>query len=294
MLAMGVLAIAATAATAIVASHAAWSRERQHGADLVQARALVRAGTDWGRAILGEDRRTSHADHFGEPWALRLPPLRIENAELGGRLDDQQGAFNLNNLAVEGRADPAQLASFRRLLSILGLSVSLADALADWIDAGIVRGTPAGIAPGHYAALPAPYPAANQPLTDIAELAAVDGYTPEVLVRLGPFVTVLPSATAVNVNTAPAEVLMAVVPGLDLDTARELIARRERAYFRDRSDFLRALPAAARPVAADVSAGSDFFTATLAVRVGEAEARAVVLLRREGKGWPVVVWRKQS
>jgi general secretion pathway protein K len=294
VLAMGVLALAATAAVAIVVSHTAWSRERQQGADGIQAHVLVRAGMDWARAVLSDDRRTSSADHFGEPWALRLPPIRIENAELSGQLDDQQGAFNLNNLAAAGSIDPAQMACFRRLLSVLGLPGHLADALADWIDADAELRLPGGAEDGYYAALPAPHLAANRPLTDVVELAVVRGFEAEVMARLRPFVTALPRFTAVNVNTATPEVLAAVVPGLSLDAARELVAQRERVFFRDRNDFLRRLPATARPAGRDIAASSDFFTATLIVRVGEAEARGVVLLLREGMGWPAVVWRKQS
>jgi general secretion pathway protein K len=110
--------------------------------------------------------------------------------------------------------------------------------------------------------------------------------------RLGPFVTALPRATALNVNTAPPEVLAAVVRGLDLEEARSLGARRERAYFRTPAEFLLQLPPGAAVDGADVTASSQFFLASVRASIGDAQARGTALLAREAGGWPAVVWRK--
>ena len=107
VLAMGVVALAAIAAAAMLASQSTWSRHAELGAEHVQAQALVQAGVDWARALLSDDRRVSSVDHLGEPWALRLPPVPVDNGELAGQIDDQQGAFNLNNLFSERQAQPA-------------------------------------------------------------------------------------------------------------------------------------------------------------------------------------------
>lgn len=53
---------------------------------------------------------------------------------------------------------------------------------------------------------------------------------------LRPFAIVLPARTLVNANTAPAEVLAAVIPSLSLDRARALVQARDRAYFRNVGD----------------------------------------------------------
>jgi general secretion pathway protein K len=75
------------------------------------------------------------------------------------------------------------------------------------------------------------------PLSSLSGLLDVPGYTPAMIVRLAPFVTVLPVATPVNVNTAPAEVLVAVIPGLSLTAAQTVVAERTKAYFRDTGDL---------------------------------------------------------
>ena len=103
VLAMGVVALAAIAAAAIMVSQSTWARRAELGASHVQAKALLQAGADWARAVLSDDRRLSSVDHLGEPWALRMPPMPVENGELQGQIEDQQGAFNLNNLVSGGK-----------------------------------------------------------------------------------------------------------------------------------------------------------------------------------------------
>jgi general secretion pathway protein K len=264
VLAMGVVAMAAIAAAAMLASQSTWSRHAELGAEHAQAQALVQTGVDWARALLYDDRRMSGVDHLGEPWAMRLPPVPVDNGELAGQIDDQQGAFNLNNVFSGSKQNPAQVLQLRRLLQILGLPEALADA----------------------------YLAAGRPLIDAAELALIPGFDEAARARLRPFVTALPRFTALNVNTASPEVLAAVIEGLDLDAARELVAQRERAYFRTRAEFIAQLPAGTVAGGNDVATGSQFFLARVRVTIGAAQARGAALLERGSSGWPSIVWRK--
>jgi general secretion pathway protein K len=264
VLAMGVVALAAIAAAAMLASQSTWSRHTELRAEHVQAQALVAAGVDYTRALLSEDRRVSSVDHLGEPWALRVPPVPVDNGELSGRIEDQQGAFNVNNLYRNGTISPSHVAQFRRLLEILGLPDSLADAVL----------------------------ALNRPLIDIAELALVPGFDAAVRARLRPFVTALPRYSSVNVNTATPEVLAALVRDLELEDARALAEERNRAYFRNLSEFLMKLPPGATVDGNDITTASQYFIATVRVTIGEAQARGTALLARESNAWPTVVWRK--
>lgn len=292
VLAMGVVAMAAIAATAIMATQATWGRESELARDHVQARFVAQAAVDWARAVLSDDRRTSSVDHAGEPWALRLPPMSIENGSLTGHIEDQQGLFNLNNLVRNGRADPVQLARYQRLLAVLGLPDVLANSLADWIDSDSQAHPRGGAEDDYYLSLPTPYLAANRTLSDTAELALVRGYDADVLARLRPFVTALPRETAVNVNTAPAEVLAAIIGGLDVGQARALVAQRERAYFRDIADFTNRIPNELRAGIDGITVSSGFFAVTVRVTIGETESLGTALLARDRAGWPDIVWRK--
>jgi len=268
VLAMGVVALAALTATALLVAQSTWARQVELAAGHAQARLMMQAGLDWARAVLSDDRRAGNADHPGEPWALRLPPIPVDNGNLAGRIEDQQGRFNLNNLLRNGKIDPAQLAHFRRLLSVLDLAAAHADALAAWIEAD------------------------RRPLADAADLALVRGFDEQARARLRPFVTALPRFTAVNANTASPEVLAAVVDGLGLDDARAIVEQRERAHFRNFGEFFSRLPPGFVVPTENISVSSDYFIATMRVSIGAAQARGSALLWREGAGWPVVVWRK--
>ena len=292
VLAISVVALAALVASAIMVSQSTWARQLELTAEHVQARAVLQAGADWARAVLADDRRVSSVDHLGEPWALRLPPMPVENGELVGQIEDQQGLFNLNNLVTDGKVNVAQLAHYRNLLATLGLPDVLAYTLVDWIDADSQPQPQGGAEDAYYLALETPYRTANRPLIDVAELALVSGYDVSVRARLHPYVTALPGFTAVNVNTAPPEVLAAVIEGLDLGSAQALVTQRDRAYYRDGDDFSKRLPRGVTANAGEIGVSSDYFVATLRVTIGGAQARGKALLARPGTGWPSVIWRK--
>lgn len=292
VLAMAVVALSALAATAMMSAQSVWARQSELAADHIQAQMLVQVGVDWTRAVLSDDRRVSNEDHLAEPWALRLPSIPVENGSLQGHIEDQQGKFNLNNLIQDGKIDPYQLAHFQRLLSTLSLPPALAESLADWIDEDSEPQPQAGAEDGYYLGLQPPYLAANRPLIDVAELALVRGYDSKVRTRLRPYISALPFTTPVNVNTASAEVLAAVIDELDLQGARALVVRRDRAYFRDYSEFLNQLPKGVIAASDKVAFASDYFLVQMRVSIGSAQARSTALLVRTDTGWTDVLWRK--
>lgn len=292
VLAMGVVTLAAIAAAAMLTSQSTWSRHAELTAEHVQAQSLVQAGVDWARALLSDDRRVSDVDHLGELWAVRLPPVPVDNGQVAGQIDDQQGKFNLNNAVQNGAVSPAHVRQFQRLLRLLGLPEALAGSLVDWMDADSEPQAQGGAEDGYYQGQQPPYLPANRALTDVAELALVRGFDAGVRARLRPFVAALPRSTSLNVNTASPEVLAAVIGELDLDAARALAAKRDRAYFRNLADFLLQLPPGAVVDGNDVTTVSQYFVASVRVTIGDAQAGGSALLARESAGWPTVVWRK--
>lgn len=290
VMAMAVVALAALAATALLLSQSVWTRGVELDSNHRQAQRVLEAGLDWSRALLYDDLRASQVDHAGEPWAMQMPPIPVEGGQLAGAIQDQQARFNLNNLVSNGMVDAEQQACLQRLLELLDLPGSLAVSLGDWLDAdGIAQG---GAEDAYYLGLDAPYLAANRPLADLDELARVRGFEPAVRERLRPFVTALPRATAVNVNTASPEVLAALLPGLGLEAARALVVSRERSIFLDRTGFLTRLPEGVRLAPERISVNSDYFLVTLSVELHGAQARGSALLVRDSAGWPGVAWRK--
>ena len=292
LMAIGVSALAATAATAMLALQTVWAREHVLRADHAQARVLTGAAIDWSRAVLAQDRRAGGPDHLLEPWALEVGPVSVENGTASGALVDQQGLFNLNNLVNGGGASARHVERFERLLTTLGLPRSLADALVDWLDADALPRSADGAEDAYYARLEPPYAAANRTLADLSELGLVRGFDAAVRARLHGYVTALPGRTAVNVNTAPAEVLVAAMPGMSVREAHAVVARRAREPYTGLPELLGAIAAPVDATLDDVGFSSDYFTVTVEVQVGDAQARATALLARRGTPWPAVMWRK--
>jgi general secretion pathway protein K len=298
----GVVVIVALLIVALAASTAAYMLQQQDFAarqleaarDYEQARWVLRGGTHWARAILAEDARNSSVDHGRELWASGLPATDIEQGRISGAIHDQQGLFNLNNLARDGKSSERDIAALKRLLATLSLRADLAEAIADWIDADSVP-NPRGAEDADYLRLPSPYRAANRPITALDDLLRVRGVDEAVLARLRPFVTALPRRTPVNVNLAPPEVLAGVVEGLSLTEAQVLAGNRSAAPFRDRDEFRARLPRRELEARDDeISVDSQFFLVDGRAQVGKADLRIRALLQRNGASLPAIVWQRLS
>ncbi|MFC4159564.1 type II secretion system minor pseudopilin GspK [Chitinimonas lacunae] len=297
-----VTAVAVAALVAALASFMAWRfglwlRQVDNQHDMAQARIVARAAVNLARLMLQSDaRRNDIVDHAGETWAMPIPSLPVEKGTVGGRILDAQGRFNLNNLVRSGVVSGPDLEAYQRLLAQLGLREELAMALVDWIDADDRTHFPGGAEDQEYLSRDNPYRTSNRELFDLAELARVQGYTPEVVERLEPFVTALPQATTVNVNFAPAEVLMALLPGLDLPTAQSLVRQRETEPFLQLSQFTAALPPAlADLVTADkLSVTTRYFYTDADARFGRVSLSYRALVERFNDQVPRIVWMKRK
>ena len=291
IVAMLVAALAATVALSLAAGQQQWFSMVEQRRDQVQAQALAQAGVQWARQILFEDARTGRLDYLGEPWALPMPAIPIENGSIEGRIVDAQGLLNVNNLAATTSVGTAERARFERLFARLGLPPITLDAIADWIDPdGAPR--PTGAEDAWYAAQPVPTLAANQPIVRTAELALVRGMSAAAVSALTPYVAALPEGTKLNVNTAPAAVLAASLNGLAESALPGVIADRAKKPYSTLPDFRARLPAGTtldKEEALGVS--SDYFIVTVRARQGATQSQARAVLKRGGGGWPVVLWQ---
>ena len=288
-----VVAIASALASHIVWRQQVWTRQVENLRDAAQGQAVARAGVDWAGLILAEDRRRNQVDHLNESWATPVA-VPVEYGRASGALADMQGRFNLNNLVRDGQVSLDDVAAFQRLLILLELPPELADALVDWLDAdGLPHGSH-GAEDAWYLALDPPGHAANQPLADVAELSLLRGYTHDIVARLAPHVAALPGFTPVNVNTATAPVLAALLPALTLEQARRLVAERGDGWRSPealRAELGPAQWAGAREAA--LTAASDYFQLTLEVEFGRVRQRHLAIYRRTGHSAPDVLWAKR-
>ena len=284
-------ALLVVALSAILVSGMLWRQQVQirrieNQRLLAQAQWISRSALDWTRLILRSEADTSPTvTYLGGVWGVPIAKTRLSDflgqigevraqqgaqTYLSGSIEDAQAKFNLRNLVSTPTPgvltiNVEQIASFQRLLALLGLNGSLAKTTALQMRAGLAQsatrfqtqsrrtddranaaiGTIAAIAQGggtgggNFTDDPglkdadSNAPVAPLQMITVDSLLDVPGFTPEAVERLRPFVTVLPTTTAVNMNTAPAEVIAAVVPGMNLSQAQAFVARRETVFFHD-------------------------------------------------------------
>jgi general secretion pathway protein K len=292
IIAILIVALSTTLAVYVSQQQSLWQRQVEAEFDRAQAHHLYIAGVDWARAVLADDARNNTSDHEDELWALRLPAMPAEGGNVSGVIEDLQGLFNLNNLVRNGSSSPVYVAQFQNLLGTLGLPGELASSLADWMDSDSEMQRPDGAEDGYYLGLPTPYRCANRPLIELGELAQVKGFDARTIELLRPYVSVLPGATAVNVNFAPAEVLAAVIKNLTLSDARQIVQQRHGNPFKSIEDFRQRLPHGGIQILNnDISVSSQFFWVTGRADVGVARVTAQVLLQRGNNTWPQVIWQ---
>jgi general secretion pathway protein K len=300
-----VVVLAASIATYLLAqqSHALTRTERAIG----RAQAALYAGPtlDFARAVLAEAQGKSTYVSYNQPWAQGIAAMPIEEAIASGLIRDEAGKFNLNNLLVNGQTpSAADIAVFKRLLTKLDLNPDLADAVIDWIDADSQL-SPAGAEDSFYMSLPRPYRAANQPLVQWQELARVRGFDAKTMQRLAPFATALPARTLINLNTAPSEVLAALLPNLnDSDIANILRVRETLPYLnadpndlKVRPELQKLTPAILASLPTLASASSDFYLVSIAINSSASQVRQTALLQRDRQQasgaaaqWPRIIW----
>ena len=268
---------------------------------LSQTRWIERAAIDWAKVILRADSNAGNADHLGEPWAVPVAETKLDEtvtagarigensrpAMLAGQIIDYQSRFNLNALVVNGQVSKPHMDAARKLFNLIDVPESLVDmALARLLRsrAQVIDGRSIG--------------PAETPLLRLTDLLGVSGFDAAILQRLEPFVVVIPltpeapAATLVNINTAPAEVIAAMVPTLDLAVARRFVVRRERTFFRDLNEA--SLQLDGQPVLPPVllSVGSSYFMLRGMVRFDRVEVTSETLLVRTS-GKVDIVWQQR-
>jgi general secretion pathway protein K len=242
VMAMLLVALAATIAATLLWQQQRWIGEHQHRRDHVQAQSLALAGVQWTRQIVFENAPAGSIVYLGQPWALRLPAMPIENGSIGGYIVDAQSRVNFNNLSQSVTAAAPTRIILQRLLATLSLPTTLLSTVTDWVDSDDTTSDPGGAEDGWYLAQTPSGLAANAPARRVGELLLVRGVDPASMARLRPFIMALDAPTTINVNTAPAEVLSACVGGLDSTGAAALIVSRDKTPFASISDFRTRLP----------------------------------------------------
>jgi general secretion pathway protein K len=236
------------------------------------------------------------------PWAQVTPPLPItpdndpEGEPIGtmqASLEDMQGRFNLNSLALigpDGRTeDPRPLEQFQRLLASVGVEPKWAGLARDWIDQDDTVGSPDGAEDSVYTSQTPPYRTGNWPMMSASELMNLPGFGADRYQKIAPYVTALPRAdTTINICTAPALVLQSLVQGLNGEWSGSpgtLTAGRKTGCFPDKATFTNVAtsmggPTAMSNIGTQIDTRSSYFELTTRVRLGTTEFTLYSLLYR--------------
>ncbi|VTU19582.1 Type II secretory pathway, component PulK [Variovorax sp. PBL-H6] len=273
-------------------------------------------------------------DHLAEPWAVPLEEAKLSSflaadkniasdaleglpeAFLQGRIIDAQSKLNVMNMVLNGAPVPAEIAVFTKLFEMLGLPVQEVPVLAAQLrralppaasvgaGTGAATGTATGTGTGTGGGAGAGAGAATQPTTDTsasgpllpqrtAQLIWL-GLSPSTVTALEPYVTILPTRTPLNINTASAEALAASVPSLDLASAKRVVAQRATRYFRTQEDANKVLAQGAGQFNSQQhSVGTNFFEVQGRIRLGNAWVEEHSLLRRDNLELRIL-WRERG
>lgn len=275
----------------------------------IQGTARLQGGLQLSRQLLWDARQRDPLTRFGQAWAnpFVMAGSSLADIPFEGRLEDEQGKFNLRNLVANERVDQEQVRTFERLCEQLGIAATvrarivarviaayprllnpeLADkaAVNSTFDSG--RSTSPD-APG------TPLAPTRPMLRTLQDLRSIKGVTPQVLEALAPYVTILPANTWLNGNTASAPVLAAYVPGLSLQRAQALIAERDGGHwFINRGDFVNRLRMPELEMASvKVGITSDWFRLRGHARSGQRRVVLDALLQRSQDRMPQVIWSR--
>ena len=290
LVAMVLLTLVATMASAMVWQQ--WKGVQVESSERarVQTGWILQGAQDWARLILREDARSGRATALTEPWATPLAEARLSTflaadrnttaddgpeAFLAGTISDAQARYNLRNLVDNGKLLPAQVAVLQRLCASIGLGADVASQLANGLLAASLGSDVLA-------------PLAPQQLADLAWL----GLDAETVKRLAAVVVLLPVRTAVNLNTAPREVLAAVITGIDLGGADRLLQARQRQPFRSVEEANDVLGKAITLQAGTVDVKSAFFEVRGRLRLDHRVLNEQTLVERK-PGLEVVAIQRQ-
>ncbi|MEZ8005600.1 MAG: type II secretion system minor pseudopilin GspK, partial [Pseudomonadales bacterium] len=281
-------------------------------------------GEELARQILRQDFIDSpEVDHLGEQWAVPGDVFEFEDGEIELQIIDLQSRMNVNGLAsteannngqngsANSQLDDSTNGSLNgspnsstqdndtkarliRLFTQQGAEDRHVHNLKDWIDADDAND---GLGAEDYAylGLDKPYRTAGQLIGDISELRLLLEMEPQQFQLIAPYLVALPDVQIeVNVNTASAGVLQALLPGTDLGTLESLVADRDGGQpFESTSAFL--VQAGVQGVLNGITVRSEFFQVSIKARYQDRFGYLTSIIQRDGTdGSMRVIYRDQS
>lgn len=282
-------------------------RSMENQRQRLQTQWAMRGMVDFARFWLRQDNPSLTATDG--VWATPIEEARLDDyvdrekvemekfdATVSGRALDAQGRFNLTNLVdITGAPSLGQLKAYQRLLGNLQLDSGLARATAD----AVARAKPKlrAATDGRDRKTDTATGGGSEPvaMTQIEDLLAIPGYTPQIIEKLRDYVIVLPQVTPVNVNTASAEVLAAVTD-MSVSEASVLTLSNPRKKFVDKGNFLNNINGKNVIDGVEIDVKSQYFLTVIRVRLDRAalDAQALVWRQPNPQRTTSLVWLREN
>ena len=243
--------------------------------------------------LIQDNDNGSSIDHLQENWAKPMPPFPVEDGSVSGKLLDESGKFNLNNLvkADGNQVDDSARRWFEKLLQRVGLPAELSQAVIDWQDTNDEVTGAMGAESSYYQGLDPAYLTPNTKFHSIEELKLVRGFEGKNYDLIKPYVTALPEQTKVNMNTAPALLLASIDPKVDVKAIEQQLKVKETelTHFNNVDDLwkLSAFSGIDEQSKTDTASlldsKSNYFTAQIEVMLSERKRQFNSLMMRKDK-----------
>ena len=243
--------------------------------------------------LIQDSDNGSSIDHLQENWAKPMPSFPVEDGSVSGKLLDESGKFNLNNLvkADGNQVDDSARRWFEKLLQRVGLPAELSQAVIDWQDTNDEVTGAMGAESSYYQGLDPAYLTPNTKFHSIEELKLVRGFEGKNYDLIKPYVTALPEQTKLNMNTAPALLLASIDPKVDVKAIEQQlkIKETELTHFNNVDDLwkLSAFSGIDEQSKTDaeslLDSKSNYFTAQIEVMLSERKRQFNSLMMRKDK-----------
>lgn len=309
-----IVAVIALLASALMVRQTTAIRVAQVDQDRAQAYWLLRGEVSRIQAVLRAEAQRTPVVQLDGIWARPLVgavvgELLSEPARVFSEVIDEQSKFNLRNLVRTGHIDARELGAFMRLCALLGVPNEQAALIARRVIVSLVGADRKNTGSISQEEMKTAAAAAQEiglaglesrdrapRLRDVGDLLGVPGIAAASVVKLQPYVTILPQATWINANTAGPEVLAAWVPGLSMERAKAMLDARDRGqWFVNRGDFANRLQMPEIDET-DILIGitSNWFRVSSALRTSKATLLMQALLHDDKESLPQVMWLREG
>lgn len=250
---------------------------------------------DWAKEQLNSNWKHQQKNKPIDLLPIVSPEDEIDHVKIASIIDDAQGLFNLNNLV-----SPVWQESFSHLITIVSPTTDINAAheitlaVADWVS----RTSNNFSYNEFYLKRNPPYRAPHQLMVSVSELRLVKGITPELYAALLPYVTALPETTKINVNDAPAPVLMTLNLNLTANAAKAIVAYRQQNPFATTQAFLQFDVVKNNPIPIEnITVVSNYFLVKTSVKVNQDVSILYTLLQRvikNAESTETILWQSKG